>query len=292
MDRRAEAKKFQEGPASKLCRECGLRSGNRAIGIDGVCSSCLKIISMQRNQTGERWRSWPLGMKKADHWLIVGSSPSMPFFLEYLVKDRGWDLNSPDLIVATANAALYELIRYGCYSDYYAVMEICSPKLYGRMYEDARENHGTKIVTSSMAMNNKIGIDADIILEITGFSDVAEFKRGRYITGGTSGSHLMQLAVNLGAKQVTLIGMEGYRSTPHTKVVDTFDGRLGPSFGAKHTEQWYGPLMQQVVSACPDVLFDFYGRLRYPMVGHNVFRCDDVLVEEGRKQRAEKKARA
>lgn len=204
----------------------------------------------------------------------------MPYFLEHLVKVAGWDLNSPNLVVATANAGLYELIRYQCWSDYYGVMERDSPKLYGRMYNDARDNHGTRIVTSSLAMLNIAKIDPDIVLEITGWSDSHVFERGEYITGATTGSHLIQLAVNFGAKYVTLIGMEGYKSTPSTQVIDTFDGRKGPKFGHKHTKQWYGPLMQQVVVACPDVQFEFYGRLEYPMEGKNVVLISEKQLQE------------
>lgn len=252
-----------------ICRECGGRTGNIAC-QDGVCSGCLALLIEGRKRFGSGYKAWPKDMKTGDRWLIVGSSPSMPTFLEYVIRTRAEYFD----VVATTNAAVTELARPGgsgpIIPNYYAVMELKTPELYGRWYEQLRRDHGTMIVTSSLALANHIDVKPDIVLEITGWADQTGFVRGRYITGGTTGSHLIQLAVNLGAKHVTLIGMEGYRSTPATQVVDSFDGKVGPKHGEAHTRKWYGPLMQQVVSACPDVFFKFYGRLSYAVVGDNV----------------------
>lgn len=206
-------------------------------------------------------------------WFLLGCAPTMPLYI-----DRLWAryvLAEPNTIVATTNAGIHECNRLGRSPDWYGVMELATPDIYGRFYEPHRPF--TRIFTTDVALRNfaPAGIDfrPDFIAEVAGWCDQVVFRRGTYVAVGATGGHLLQHAVNLGAKKVVLVGFDGYKSRPGHLQPDTFDGKFGPSYGESHTKQWYGPGIQQVINACPDVVFEFYGRPTFPIVGKNVAVC-------------------
>lgn len=203
---------------------------------------------------------------KGKTWMVLGSSPSMPDFIDFVLHEVGID------IVATCNDGIFECLHQGFYPHFYGMMELDGPKYFGRYYAKAQQ-HGTKIVTSSMATERndiQLGVEPDVVLPVVGWSDIKVFELGGYVAAGTTGGHLLQLAANSSPREVHLVGMEGYSSTPATQVIETFTGRRGGKHAAKHTSQFYGPLVQQVVFACLDVRFVFYGKMRYEVRGPNV----------------------
>lgn len=209
----------------------------------------------------------PLAERK-NRWLVYGSSLSAPAFLPKAME------RARPTVICTTNAGIYDIPR----PDWYGVFEVDAPKFYSRFYLDAHAR-GTKIVTSTPAVRNirELTAIASEVLDAEHYPGTEtkpnfqiQFRRGMYVGGVPSGAHLTQFAINKGADAVILVGMEGYASTPSNKVMDTFDGRLGPNLGEQTTQKVYGPLMQSIVTACPDVFFWFFGKPRYPLMGKNV----------------------
>lgn len=220
--------------------------------------------------------------------LILGSSPSMPQYSKLAFDNCG--------TILTANAGCYECMFRQRIPQVFATIEVDSPKLFGRYYRKFREG-GTKILTIDLSLANDPGLarEADIIIDILPkgqqygnihhrkgcYSDVTPYVRGSYAACSASGGYLLQYAMNHYAPlEVWLIGMEGYRSTPTERVVDTFDGRLGNKAGQEWTERLYGPLIQQVVNEWPETKFIFFGKLEYPVEGDNVVKRCDPPVED------------
>lgn len=224
-----------------------------------------------------------------DRILILGSSPSMPRYSAHAFESCGK--------VFTTNAGVYECMFRERPPDVYAVIEIDTPKLFGRYYRKYHKRGETKILTIDLTIVNEPSLadEADIVLQIVPgkttaenlkrrqgyYSDQTPYKRGKYVGCAASGGYLLQYAMNEHApKEVWLIGMEGYRSTPGTRAVDTFDGRLGNESGQKWTRDLYSPLIRQVVAAWPETRFVFFGKLTYPISGENVRLVYRKPVEE------------
>lgn len=215
-----------------------------------------------------------------DTWIIVGSAPTMPTYIDMLAS-RFLD----DAVYATTNAGIHEFNHLGFSPDWYGIMEVDTPRLFGRYYAPHRESGQTKVFTTEVAWRNfqdrSIDFAPDYIAPIAGWSDQVPFKLGTFVGCGATGGHLVQLAANAGAKHIVLVGMDGYQSTPGDLKPDTFDGRMGPSHGNRHTLQFYAPALQQVVSACPHIKFSLFGKPVFQLVGSNVriLRSYDEAVE-------------
>ena len=214
--------------------------------------------------------------------LILGSSPSMPRY-----ADEAFEKCDK---ILTTNAGVYECLFQGRTPDVYAVVEVDTPRLFGRYYR-AFQERGTKIVTIDLALANDPNFEreADEILRVLPierfssignvrvrkgyYSDQTKYEPGKYVGCSASGGYLLQYAMNVFApREIWLVGMEGYRSTPADRVVDTFDGRLGNKAGSEYTSRLYGPLIQQVVSAWPTTTFVVCGKPVYTLEGDNVVR--------------------
>ncbi len=75
----------------------------------------------------------------------------------------------------------------------------------------------------------------------------------------------LQYAVNHGATEVHMVGMEGY-----TGGVDYFTGKRGAERGAKYFREAWAPHTQRIVDKCPEIQFFVYGNPTYPLEGNNV----------------------
>jgi len=67
--------------------------------------------------------------------------------------------------------------------------------------------------------------------------------------------------------EIHMVGLEGY-----TGGEDYFTGQKGTPEGKLLNTAVYGPLVQSIVSQCPQIQFITYGELRYPLEGGNVTR--------------------
>ena len=141
-------------------------------------------------------------------WAIVGSSWSMPTFLPAALEAAD--------IVATCNFGLYACLIHERWPDYFGVFDAAVPRFIGYALPVLRR-HGTRILCSSL-MHEYGKLDSmphDINLVVAeGVWPESRWRHGRYISGGPSGCYLTQFAVNNGARELHLVGMEGYSSMP------------------------------------------------------------------------------
>lgn len=96
-----------------------------------------------------------------------------------------------------------------------------------------------------------------------------KFRRGVFTDARLSGITCLQYAVNNGASEISLVGMDGY----------------GPDDCPRCERQTKGliePFTQSVVDSCPDVMFRVYGMPRYELTGTNVIHhAEDSLQPVG-----------
>jgi len=208
-------------------------------------------------------------MPAANHhgatWLILGSGPGVQSF-----ADPAFELAET---VATTNRGIWECLHQGRWPEWYGVFEKDAPRLFGRYYSQARMIGGTRLVTSTHALANEIAVEADLELRTLGWPDAIPWYPGAYVCAGTSGGHLIQLAVNRGAELVILVGCEGYRSTKREQVPDTFDGAKG-SATSEASMRWYTRALDQVIQGSPTVDFVFCGEIAHRLLdAPNVRRC-------------------
>lgn len=202
-------------------------------------------------------------------WVAVGSSPTVPEFLEPAIERAG-----PGALTIACNAAILRFLIRDRGPDYYWVSDWVACDRYRDYHEWAQRNRGTEIVTLGRdgpgALEQRGLGNAHHLIDASPPSHTIEWERGTYTNARTSGALIVQFAVNRGAKAVHVVGMEGYLSTPGKVVVDTFDGRLGKDNGGFHAKECQTPLFNLIAQKCPDVAFTFYGKQRFPIQGANV----------------------
>ncbi len=226
-------------------------------------------------------------IEREDRVLILGSSPSMPTYADEAFEKCG--------VVLTTNAGIYECLYQDKWPYVYGVVEVATPGLFGRYYRSAVRS-GTKILTIDLAVANDPGLgrEADIVLDVCeGVSpgdrisrkalEGKPFVRGRYVACSATGGYLLQYAMNAHEpREVWLVGMEGYRSTPRAVVVDTFDGRPGNKAGEEWTRKLYAPLLLQVFDAFPETQFVVCGTPTYDLGDRANVRRYYIQPEEAR----------
>jgi hypothetical protein len=201
-------------------------------------------------------------------WLVVGSGPSATTMMELARKH-------PYVQSITANAGIDLLPD----PDYYLIYETEAAKLFADYVPFLRHKHGTSLVaTKGMGKkkslrSNLARLDPEYVIEvaITKSHGGVHYHRGRYTAGSFTGSIMVQFALEHGARTVMIVGMEGYKGGKH----DTFDGRSGNALHAQMTKTIYGPMMQLMVNAWPEVEFVFFGKPNYAIAGDNVIVIDE-----------------
>lgn len=187
-------------------------------------------------------------------WMVLGSSPSAPYYFGSIQSDR---------VISSGDGIL--LIR----PDYYLVNE------YNALdrHETIRlrcQAQGTKVLVSDYVdLHKHLGyaVDEVIPLLVPGEDLDNSWKRwepGRYVFS-VSGAVGLQYAVNHGATEIHMVGMEGY-----TGGADYFTGQIGHQGAKVFTTTSYAPLLRLIVSKCPGVQFITYGDLVYDLSGPNV----------------------
>ena len=205
-------------------------------------------------------------------WLVVGSGPSAPDFLQMAQAER------PDKTI-TCNYGT-ELIPD---PNYYLLYENLAIELFKDHFRAMREQHGTKLVAPVLkAKRPKLAfktLRAECIIEhrAAKSSGRDQYRRGHYLAAGFAGSLMVQFALENKAHRLLIVGMEGYRSKPNRAVVDTFHGRKGLYNFSDITQRIYAPIMRQIVAAWPEVDFVFYGPLSYEIDGPNVTKQIDPI---------------
>lgn len=174
-------------------------------------------------------------------WLILGGGPHADRLLP-LALDR-----KPD-ITMTTNAGLAHL----AVPTYYWISDPSAIRRFMDEYLVA-QRAGTLIVTSRHLQHRGVLDIADVRLDVPVEypPEKAPFRRGRYVNGRTSGSIMVQFAVNKGATAIDCVAMQGWR--PKQK-----DGIM----------EWHEPLMRSVMLSNPTIPFTFFGG--------TVLKIDDV----------------
>ncbi len=213
-------------------------------------------------------------------WLAVGSSPGAVAWLSHVMElpavrgahtittNRGIELfaddSPPDVYFLGG-----ELLTEG--------EQFAKQREAGRRIKDM----GSRVVglARTPEINAEWGIDwlDEFIIIDVGCWKPWKFIRGHYTACHLSGLFCLQYAVNHGAKNVHLVGMEGYGSSGHY-----FDGSED-SVAANDKDLTVGhiePFTQAVVKACPKVEFTFYGNLEYAIHGDNVTKVFELPATE------------
>ena len=192
-------------------------------------------------------------------WMVLGASPSAPEF---------HTVPNVDVVVSAGDGILLQR------PDYYILTEEVSLRRYHDERHKARAL-GTKVIIRDglrSVFRDKMGSDFDFPCDgyISDFTN-GSYKHSHkwYVPGkyahSCAGCLALQWAVNHGAIEVHMVGLEGY-----TGGVDYFNGNQGNDLSARVTQSNYGPLVQRIVETHPDVQFTAYGDLKYSLTGDNV----------------------
>lgn len=215
-------------------------------------------------------------------WLIVGSSPSVTTFVDpalACVGERGQTMttNSGWQLFATAESARWPR------PDYYLLSDPIAIEAHARAAGWMR-HRGTRIV-GRVGMNIR-GVPVDDQIDLADYAQRDPWQPGTFVNGRTSGTICVQFAVNRGARVVVIIGMDGYLSSPGNVVRETFDARMGKASGSAISREWQVPLLQQIVTASPQITFVLAGHLSYSLHGDNVImartveRLEEIFAKE------------
>jgi hypothetical protein len=149
--------------------------------------------------------------------------------------------------------------------DYYAVMENECLAKYKPQYELARKCGTVLLISDRVAGRDQM--DMDEVLPVMGPEeyDVDTWGPGIYRQGMTTGSFLVQYAANHGAREIHLVGFDGYHK------------RAGPVELIK-TECYQGPLFARMAEVMPETQFIFYGRPRYAIADLSNVQCMEATT--------------
>jgi len=197
-------------------------------------------------------------------WIVAGAGPDAREMLA-LARAR-----HPVAQIVTTNEGI-NLFEPPDRPDAYFLTDAKACEIYGQKSRDIQAR-GTRLVTlrrDPQALKMRRVDHCDEFVAISGAHN--QFVRNGY-TAGLSGLLCLQYAINQGARQIHLVGMNGYTGQ---KNGDYFDGHEPANTGRKrhmHTETVIQPFTQAAVDECQDIEFVFYGALNYSVAGPNVRR--------------------
>lgn len=194
-------------------------------------------------------------------WIVVGSSVNAPRDL------RAATIRYPFAKSIAVNGS-FQLFDWSMRPPaVYFVADHVACNLYGGDTHSMRKQ-GTKLVTLKRDRGALKTRGVDHFDEFLKSTQSDHFVRGSYADMGISGLWALQYAVNSGAKRIVLVGMEGYTGIAANDY--WFHDAVDKPQRAQHTREIIGPFTQSIVSACPDVEFEFWGNLNYRVSGANV----------------------
>lgn len=180
-----------------------------------------------------------------------------------------------DFVTSIAcNAAIYRYLIRDEPLHYYWLHDHLACDLFGDYARYCQQNRGTKIITLARSGPGALAMrgleQADEFIDASSPDHTVTWQRGKYTNARTSGGLCLQFAVNHGAKNIHIVGIEGYKSTADNIVIDTFDGRLGKDTSNFQAKAYQAPLFKLIADTCPDVQFTFYGKPVAPIEGPNI----------------------
>jgi CMP-N,N'-diacetyllegionaminic acid synthase len=197
-------------------------------------------------------------------WIVCGAGPDAREMLA-IARTR-----APHAITITTNSGIH-LFPPPNVPDFYFLTDARACVMYNKASRDAQAA-GTRLVTlrrDMQAVKQRNLEHFDEFIPITGGHN--QFTR-HGLTAALSGLLSLQYAMMRGAKQVHLVGMNGYKGNGsgdyYNKDIPINTGRRQKM----HTENTIAPMMTEMIEQCPDVEFIFYGKINYPAAGKNVRR--------------------
>jgi hypothetical protein len=204
-------------------------------------------------------------------WIVTGSSPTVIDHFEEVV------CGVPDAKNITANAGMMLYDAIGVVPDACVIFDEIASMMFGYSIRQAQRN-GMKLITMNWTQQ-WVKVKADV--EITTILHRSTcFHRGEYVNPGFSGLIACQYALNNGATELILVGMDGYKGRVWYPEVATFDGRSNAN-GDQAVREQIQPFMQSMIDECPDVLFTQYGDPVYMLHGENYLllnECEEVAA--------------
>ena len=198
-----------------------------------------------------------------NRWACVGSSTSAAKWLPVVLAEN------PGICTITTNKGI-ELFPNRP-PEFYWLSDSTACRRYSAIAAE-RQSEGMQLVTfrrDAGALVSRGVENANIFLPHDRPAVANVFTRGEYPQPSISGLVLLQFAVNHGAKELHLVGMEGYRDGPGKDAPNYFDG-TGHSIHKQHTEKIIRPFIQSMIDVCLDVEFIFYGNMNFRVGGPNV----------------------
>lgn len=197
-------------------------------------------------------------------WIVCGSGPDAR---ENLAIARA---RLPHAQVICTNMGI-RLFEPPDRPDVYFLTDMRGCQLY---HDDAKaaKSRGTRLVTlrrAPQAIKQRRLEHFDQFVPILNQPNV--FVRNAY-TAGLSGLLCLQYAINAGAREIHLVGMNGYTGQRNGDYFDAYEPENKGRRRAMHTENVIGPFIQAAIDGCPDVEFVFWGQVNYPAAGPNVRR--------------------
>jgi len=205
-------------------------------------------------------------------WMVLGSSPSAP---EHH--------NTPDVDVSISSGDGI-LLRS---PTYYLIVEESAIWRHPKERQRA-QNDGTKVLLTDNLVNSVRGAKFQKFLDRTSkymfpYDELVRcnvpirknswksWRRGSYIRS-CSGVVALQYAINHGATDIHMVGMEGYTALEGPQY---FNGQPANNKSHRFAQMCHFPLTQRIIAQCPDVSFTTYGRLTYDLFGDNVTHLRD-----------------
>jgi hypothetical protein len=174
----------------------------------------------------------------------------------------------PRARIITANGGLWLFARDQAAPHYCVVFD---PDAVMMLHDVilAAQAAGCRMIVPSFRMGvicHYRPITPDIILEMVP-EERYEYARGQTVNCRMSGLLACQFALQEGADELVLVGMDGYtaRADP---AVDTFDGRL-QIMGRRITSERVVPFMRTMIEAEPRVRFRQYGNPTFTIEAPN-----------------------
>lgn len=204
-------------------------------------------------------------------WLVCGASPSVPEHLDQAYEHAGGtDANS-----IACNSAIYRWLIRDEPLDFYWLHDADACRRYRDYAKYLQRIDGMRVITLDDGSGPDTlaarGIEyADEFIQAVPPNYTVSWERGQYTNTRTSGGIILQYAVNHGATEVHIVGMEGFKSRPGNVVVDHFDGSTGREQNNFVTKAYQVPLFKLIAAKCPDVDFHFYGKPAVPFEGPNI----------------------
>jgi CMP-N,N'-diacetyllegionaminic acid synthase len=203
-------------------------------------------------------------LRYSQAWIVCGAGPDVRQMLA-LARAK-----YPHAVTITTNSGI-RLFKEPDRPDYYFLTDMHGCRIY---HDEAKaiQARGSRLVTlrrDKSALKQRRLDHFDEFIPMAG--GPGQFTR-KGLSAQLSGLLCMQYALMRGARELHLVGMNGYTGRPGGDYYEQDAPVMSHRKLRSHTENVIGPFTQAAVEACPDVDFVFYGRLNYRVGGPNVRR--------------------